>query len=256
MKSSPLVEYQKLSPNHSGKRTHEIDTITPHCVVGQLTVESIGNIFSKASAKASSNYGIGKDGKIGLFVVEGNRSWCSSNRDNDQRAVTIECASDIDAPYAMSDKVYNRLIDLCVDICARYNKTKLIWLGDKTKTMLYQEHQKQGEMVLTVHRWFANKSCPGDWLYSRLGDLAKTVTDRLSEDQPATEVDDFTPYQVRINITNLRIRSGPGTNHENKGHIMPGVYTIVAESTGEGAPLWGKLKSGAGWVALEYTTKI
>ena len=179
MSNSPLVRYAKMSPNHSGKRTHTIDRITPHCAVVQCDVGALGELFSKASRQASSNYGIGTDGQIGMFVEECNRSWCSSNEANDQRAVTIECASDTTEPYAMRDAVYQSLIYLCADICRRNGKTKLLWFGDREKTLSYTP--KPDEMVLTVHRWFANKSCPGDWLYSRLGDLAEKVTELLAD---------------------------------------------------------------------------
>ena len=175
--NSPMVSYTKLSPNHSGHRTHSIDRITPHCVVGQCSVETLGNIFLPVSRQASSNYGIGPDGRVGMYVDEKNRSWCSSSGANDQRAVTIECASDTTEPYAFKDVVYQTLIKLCVDICRRNGKTKLLWLGDKTKTLSYTP--KPDEMVLTVHRWFANKSCPGNWMYARMGDLAKKVTEAL-----------------------------------------------------------------------------
>lgn len=175
--NSPLVVYTKLSPNHSGQRTHSIDRITPHCVVGQCSVETLGNIFYPTSRQASSNYGIGADGRVGMYVEEKNRSWCSSSKANDQRAVTIECASDSTAPYAFKDVVYKTLIKLCVDICKRNGKKKLLWLGDKDKTVSYSP--ADDEMVLTVHRWFANKSCPGDWMYARMGDLAEKVTAAL-----------------------------------------------------------------------------
>lgn len=178
MSNSLLVSYEKLSPNHSGERTMKIDRITPHCVVGQCSVETIGKMFSFPEHKASSNYGIGSDGRIGMFVPENMRSWCSASRSNDQCAVTIECASDASEPYTMKDVVYNSLVKLCVDICKRNGKTVLLWMGDKEKTLSYAP--KSNEMVLTVHRWFANKSCPGDWLYSRLGELAETVTNELS----------------------------------------------------------------------------
>ena len=175
--NSPLVSYAKLSPNHSGQRTHSIDRITPHCVVGQCSVETLGNVFLPTSRQASSNYGIGVDGRVGMYVEEKNRSWCSSSAANDQRAITIECASDNTEPYAFKDVVYQRLIELCTDICKRNGKTKLLWLGDKTKTLNYSP--KGDEMVLTVHRWFANKSCPGNWMYARMGDLASKVTAAL-----------------------------------------------------------------------------
>lgn len=175
--NSPLVAFTLLSPNHSGLRTKRIDRISPHCVVGQCTAEGLGDWFHRPSTQASSNYGIDKDGRVGMYVKEKNRSWCTSSNENDQRAVTIECASDKVEPYAMNEVVYDRLIDLCVDICLRNGKKKLLWFGDKNKTLNYQP--KDDEMLVTVHRWFANKSCPGNWLYARLGDLAAKVTDRL-----------------------------------------------------------------------------
>lgn len=192
MSNSPLVSYTKLSPNHSGKRTHSIDRITPHCVVGQLSAETICACFP-AGRDASCNYGIGTDGRVSLCVEEKNRSWCSSSNANDQRAVTIECASDKTEPYAMNSKVYNTLIELCVDICKRNGKKKLLWFGDKTKTLNY--NPAPDEMVLTVHRWFANKSCPGNWLYSRMGDLASKVTARLGSGGSESSKDEL--YRVQ-----------------------------------------------------------
>ena len=187
--NSKMVVYTKLSPNHSGQRTHSIDRISPHCVVGQVTAESLGNIFSKSSYRASSNYGIDKDGRVGLYVEEKNRSWCTSSNANDQRAVTIECASDTASPYRMNDAVYKTLIKLCIDICRRNGKKKLLWFGDKNRSLNYSP--RSDEMVITVHRWFANKSCPGEWLYSRLGDLANKVTVELTggDEEDETEKD-------------------------------------------------------------------
>lgn len=175
--NSPLVAYTKISPNQSGERTHSIDRITPHCVVGQCTTESLGALFADPDRQASSNYGIDKDGRVGMYCPESNRSWCTSNRDNDQRAITVECASDTAHPYAMNDAVYECLIAPCTDICRRNGKTKLLWFADKDKSLAYEP--AADEMLITVHRWFANKSCPGDWLYSRLGDVADRVTAAL-----------------------------------------------------------------------------
>ena len=164
--NSKMVIYKKLSPNHSGRRTHSIDRISPHCVVGQCTAEGLGSWFARKSTQASSNYGIDRDGRVGLYVEEKNRSWCTSSNANDQRAVTIECASDTKEPYTMNSKVYATLVKLCVDICKRNGKKKLLWFGDKAKTLNYTP--KSDEMVITVHRWFAHKSCPGNWPYSRI----------------------------------------------------------------------------------------
>lgn len=200
-----MVSYTRLSPNHSGQRTHSIDRITPHCVVGQLSAESICGCFTSPSRQASCNYGIGTDGRVSLCVEEKNRSWCSSSNANDQRAVTIECASDKTEPYAMNSGVYDSLVKLCTDICRRNGKKKLLWLGDRNKTLNYTP--KSDEMVLTVHRWFANKSCPGDWLYARLGDLAARVTAALgtgiSADKAASQL-----YRVRKAWADSRSQKG------------------------------------------------
>lgn len=204
--NSSLVSYTKLSPNHSGQRTHSIDRITPHCVVGQCSVETLGNIFYPTSRQASCQYGIGTDGRIGMYVEEKNRSWCSSSNANDQRAITIECASDTTEPYAMNSKVYDALIKLCVDICKRNGKKKLIWLGDKDKTLNYTP--KSDEMVITVHRWFANKSCPGNWLYARLGDLATKVTAQLSGTTTTPEMPTATLYRVRKSWSDSKTQKG------------------------------------------------
>ena len=202
--NSSMVAYTRLSPNHSGQRTHSIDRITPHCVVGQLSAESICGCFTSPSRQASCNYGIGMDGKVSLCVEEKNRSWCSSSNANDQRAVTIECASDKTEPYAMNSRVYDSLIKLCTDICRRNGKKKLLWFGDRNKTLNYTP--KSDEMVLTVHRWFANKSCLGDWLYARLGDLAAKVTAALgssSEPKPASQL-----YRVRKTWADSKSQKG------------------------------------------------
>ena len=205
--NSSLVSYTKLSPNHSGQRTHSIDRITPHCVVGQCSVETLGSIFYPTSRQASCQYGIGSDGRIGMYVEEKNRSWCSSSNANDQRAITIECASDTTEPYAMNNKVYDALIKLCVDICKRNGKKKLIWLGDKDKTLNY--NPKSDEMVITVHRWFANKSCPGNWLYARLGDLATKVTAQLTGTTTTTpETPTTTLYRVRKTWSDSKTQKG------------------------------------------------
>jgi len=174
MSNSPLVSYTKISPNKTSPRNHKIDTITIHCVVGQCSVETLGDIFASASRKASSNYGIGSDGRIGMYVEEKDRSWCSSNAANDHRAITIECASDKTHPYAINDKVYKALIELLVDICKRNGIPELKWKADKS---LIGQPDKQN---MTVHRWFANKSCPGDYIYNRLGQIASEVNAKLN----------------------------------------------------------------------------
>lgn len=262
MSNSKLICCTILSPNHSGTRTMPIDRTSVHCMAGNLTVESCGQLFASPSREASSQYGIGSDGRIGQYVKEENRSWCTSSRANDQRAITIEVANNGGAPdWPVSDKAYAALLNLLTDICQRNGKTKVVWFSDKDKALAYEP--KAGEMVLTVHRWFAAKACPGDYLFERHAQIANEVNKRLASggtvapapDLPDTDDGKIDPYTVKITVTNLNIRSGPGTGYPSKGTIKPGVYTIVQESDGTGASRWGKLKSGVGWISLDYATR-
>lgn len=136
MSNSNLVSYTKISPNKNSPRNHAIDRITIHCVVGQCTVETLGNIFAPTSKQASSNYGIGKDGRVGMYVEEKDRSWCSSSSANDNRAVTIEVASDTTHPYKVTDQAYSGLLDLVTDICKRNGKTKILWYNSRNVAII------------------------------------------------------------------------------------------------------------------------
>ena len=269
--NSPLATVRMISPNRTANRNHVIDTITIHCFVGQVTAKRGCEVFQPDDKEASCNYVVGYDGSIGLCVEEKDRSWCTggyktvngvktpirvngiSGKSNDYQAVTIEVASDTTHPYAITDKAMAALIELCADICRRNGIKKLLWKGDKNLV------GKVDQQNLTVHRWFANKACPGDYIYERLGDIAAKVNTKLGASAtppaPAAPVSKV-PYKVRITATDLRIRKGPGTNNAIVSVIKPGAYTIVSEATGEGATLWGKLKSGVGWVSLDYCKKI
>lgn len=190
MSNSPLVSYTKISPNKTSPRNHKIDTVTIHCVVGQCSVETLGNIFAPMSRQASANYGIGVDGRVGMYVEEKDRSWCSSNAANDHRAITIEVASDTTEPYAVNAKAYAALIDLLVDICQRNGITKLVWSTNKADRV----NHKNG-CNMTVHRDYANKSCPGTYLYERHAQIASEVNKRLGStttspepEKPSTDV--------------------------------------------------------------------
>ena len=267
--NSSLATVRMISPNRTPNRNHAIDTITIHCFVGQVTAKRGCEVFQPSSRKASCNYVVGYDGSIGLCVEEKDRSWCSGGTDkkgnpirvngisgssNDYQAVTIEVASDTKHPYTITDKAMAALIELCADICRRNGIKQLLWKGDKTLV------GRVAQQNLTVHRWFANKACPGDYIYERLGDIAAKVNAKLGVSfAPTTPAipESKVPYKVRITATDLRIRKGPGTNTAIvQKAIAPGVYTIVSEATGEGATKWGKLKSGVGWVSLDYCKKL
>lgn len=194
MSNSPLVSYTKISPNKSSPRNHKIDTVTIHCVVGQCSVETLGNVFAPTSRQASSNYGIGYDGRIGMYVEEKDRSWCSSNAANDNRAITIEVASDTKEPYAVTAKAYAALIDLLVDICKRNGIKELVWSTNKADRV----NHKNG-CNMTVHRDYANKSCPGTYLYERHAQIASEVNKRLGSTniKPAPEKPSGGLYRVQ-----------------------------------------------------------
>lgn len=184
MSNSKLISYTKISPNRTSPRNHKIDTVTIHCVVGQCSVETLGNIFAPTSRQASCNYGIGADGRIGMYCEEKDRSWCSSNAANDNRAITIEVASDTKHPYAVNAKAYAALIDLLVDICKRNGIPRLVWSTSKADRV----NHKNG-CNMTVHRDYANKSCPGEYLYSRHAQIASEVNKRLgsTDNRPQPE---------------------------------------------------------------------
>ena len=177
MSNSPLVDYTKISPN-SSSRTAKISKITIHHMAGNLSVESCANVFQGTRRQASSNYGVGSDGRVGLYVDESRRAWTSSNRDNDNCAVTIEVANDGGAPdWHVSDKALAKTIDLCEDICRRNGIKKLNFTGDRAGN-------------LTMHKWYANTQCPGPYLESKFQYIADEVNDRLGESttsNPPTE---------------------------------------------------------------------
>ncbi len=178
MSNSPFINHTRISPNRTSGRNHKIDTITIHCVVGQCSVETLGSWFALSSTKASSNYGVGPDGRIGLYVEEKDRSWCSSSSSNDNRAVTIEVASDTTAPYKVTDKAYYSLVRLVADICKRNGIKKLLWKNDKS---LIGQVDKQN---MTLHMWFANKDCPGAYLRGYHYDIANRVNAILAGGHP------------------------------------------------------------------------
>lgn len=188
MSNSPLVEYIHLSPN-CNTRTQKITKITPHHMAGNLTIETCGNVFAPSSRQASSNYGIGTDGRIGMYVEECNRAWTSSSAWNDQQAVTIEVANcSTGGEWPVSDAAWESLVDLCVDICQRNDIPELVWTGDSSGS-------------LTTHDMFASTNCPGPYLKSRMALLASEVNARLNGEttepsKPQTSVTDVPAKSV------------------------------------------------------------
>ena len=241
MSNSRLIDYIKISPNSTNPRKDEIRKITIHHMAGNLTIEQCGDVFANKKRKASSNYGIGSDGRIGMYVEEKNRAWTSSNADNDNQAITIEVANDkLSGDWHVSDNALKALIDLCVDICERNMISCLNFTGNKHGN-------------LTMHKYFANTVCPGAYLESKFPYIAEEVNKRLGI---VEEV--FEPHIVRVTAVKLNIRSGPGTNYSVVGCIgKRELYTIIEKQRGEGSQSgWGKLKSGAGWISMDHTETI
>lgn len=192
--NSPLVTYKRITNNKTSPRNHAIDTITIHCIVGQWTAKQGCDYFATTDRECSANYVVGKDGSIGLSVEEKDRSWCSSSSSNDHRAITIEVASNTAHPYAVTDEAYNALIKLVADICKRNGIKKLLWKADKS---LIGQVDKQN---MTVHRWFANKSCPGEYLYSRHSDIAAKVNALLGDSAGETAQTPTTQTLYRVQV--------------------------------------------------------
>lgn len=251
MSNSKLIDIVKLSPNHYDGRTHKIDTITIHCMAGQLSADTCGNVFLPTSRQASSNYGVGYDGKIGMYVEEKNAPWTTSSYSNDNRAITIEVASDTFAPYKVTAKAYKALIKLLVDICKRNGIKELKWKADKS---LIGQVDKQN---MTAHRWFSNTACPGDYLYSRFGDIAKKVNKQLSKNKKVKLISNAglyksnwsdpiggasTPFKTLKRGTTVKVLSDDGhgwlkvkvglktgwitSSHISSSHVYTKYYTI------------------------------
>lgn len=233
MSNSSLISYTKISPNRTSPRKKPIRKITIHHMAGNLTVEQCGAVFAPTSRRASSNYGIGTDGRIGMYVEEKDRAWTSSSPDNDNQAVTIEVANNtLDPNWTVSDKAMASLIDLCVDICKRNGIQRLNFTGDKTGN-------------LTMHCYFKSTLCPGPYLKSKFPYIASEVNKRLGA-EAAPE-----PFIVQITASSLNVRKGPGTSYAVAQTVSKGQsFTIVQQQGG-----WGKLKSGAGWISLKYTAR-
>lgn len=239
--NSKLVVYKKLSPNYNKRLGRKIKKITIHHMAGNLTIEKCGDIFAAKSRKASSNYGIGTDGRVGMYVEEKNRSWCSSSASNDYQAITIEVANCGGSPeWKVSDKALESTIELCVDICKRNKIKELKFTGDKSGN-------------LTLHKYFAATSCPGRYLESKMPYIAKEVNKRLKKELATTNNSKAQlNKKVKVTTKTLNIREGAGTKYKINGVVKKNeVYTIIEEKSG-----WGKLKSGAGWISLKYTKEV
>jgi peptidoglycan hydrolase-like protein with peptidoglycan-binding domain len=184
---SSLVDIVQITTNSNPRGNNRIERITPHCIVGQMAAKTCANLkHFKPGGCASANYIIGKDGELLLNVPEERRAWTSGGEKkingrtgamNDYKAITFECASDATAPYAFKPVVYEKLIEVCVDICKRHGRKRLTWIATPQEAEAYKV--AADEMILTWHRWYAYKSCPGDWMYSRGQDLARQVNARL-----------------------------------------------------------------------------
>lgn len=225
---------KKYSTPFQSKRKYRIERITPHCLPGRFTLDQICGMFpSSRKDKASCNYAIGKDGSILLMVEEDKKANTSSSSDNDHRAITIECSTSPTDPYEFNNTEYTALVNLCADICRRNGKTQLIWLGDKAKTLAYQP--KWYEMVLTVHRWFKQKACPGDWLVNHMTQLAADVTaliPKIPADGAATT--DGTTYTGEGDFSSGYGASSGGALYTTKNTRIDATVREVAYLTPEG----------------------
>jgi hypothetical protein len=240
MSNSKLASFFSSAKNYSkGRDGKKIRKITIHHMAGKLTAKECWNVFQ--TREASAHYGIGWDTIIGQYVDEADTAWADGNWNSNCESVTIETAnSSTGGEWPVSDEVLATLIKLVADIAKRNNLGKLV-TGKN----------------LTWHQMYAATACPGPYLLSKMEYIANEANKLNEETKPEPKPEQPTSgYLVKIDTDCLNIRAGAGTNYDKVGEITDrGVYTIVAESSGQGAKNWGKLKSGAGWIALDYTIK-
>lgn len=238
MSNSSLAVVKRLSPNCNSPRNHAIDTITIHEVWGEFSAEEICNMFIPTSRQASSNYVIGLDGRIGISVNESDRAWTSGSWENDNRAVTIECSNSRTYPNAVNKYAYESLIKLCADICKRNGKTKAVWCGTLAKTNARKF--ASNEMRMTVHRWFQNTDCPGDWIIGHMYEICERINDLLGQEIKLPKA----PFMAEVKISDLNIRKKASASSASKGYIEKGCYRITSTKDGYG---WVK---GKGYIFL------
>ena len=238
MTHSKLASYVSHSPNHSGKRNHKVDTLTPHYMDGNLTVETCAAIFRQTSRRASSNYGIGSDGRIGVYVEEENRAWTSGSSANDNRAITFECANL--AGGKLSDACWKSLVKLCADICKRYGYKGVYYCGRADYSKL-----PSGYMLLTMHKWFQDTDCPGPWLSKQFARLAKEVNAAMGGSLPKEDstVVDYELIKVDKIVTvkgnGVNIRTQPSTKASIVGAYAGGAKVVIDRITFNGGLVWG-----------------
>lgn len=185
--NSSLVSYIDLSPGNYGPRDHKIDTITIHHMAGNLSVETCGRVFH--NKKGNSNYGIGSDGRVALYVEEKNGAWTSNSKANDMRAITIEVANNSGAPnWTISPQALTSLIELCADCCRRNDIKALIWSPNKSDRI---NHRNGCNM--TMHKDFAATACPGPFIESIEGLIAIAVNQRLTQSGYVLNGYDYAP---------------------------------------------------------------
>lgn len=201
---SNLVEYVRLSPNCTKPRTQKINAIVIHHMAGNATVENCGAGFADPARRASSNYGIGTDGRVACYVEEENRAWTTGNASIDHRAITIEVANCSGEPdWKVSDQALEATIALCADICHRYG-FRLNYTGDKKGN-------------LHMHKWYQATNCPGPYLGSKFPYIAEEVNRRLGGEPPDTAKESKEVCSVNVNV----LRKG------SKGESVKALQTLL-----------------------------
>lgn len=219
MSNSPLVNYTKISPYKNSPRNRKISGIAIHCMAGNLSVQTCGNVFQ--NSVASSNYGIDENGNIGMYVEEKDRAWCTASSYVDNRSVSIEVANYNTPDCKVSDTALKTLINLCVDICKRNGIKKMYWFGNRTDSENYD--CKEGEGIFFVHRWYSPKACPGDYLMSKHPYICNEVNKRLANGSLA-DIVPIEPINCNMHVKDLQyalnedgIKDGRGIQLEEDG---------------------------------------
>lgn len=199
-----------------GRNGHRICKFTPHIMAGILTGKQCAvNIFQNPNRIASANYCIGNDGDIVCNVYEEDRAYTSSSRSNDNQAITVEVSNcEYGGDWKISDKAWNSLVNLAVDVCSRYG-FRLVYDGTPNGS-------------LTRHNMFANTSCPGKYLQSRFQELADTVNARLDGGNVPTPSPAPSGSKSNEELANEVIAGKWGNGEDRKNRLTQAGYNYSA----------------------------
>ena len=239
-------EYKMLGRNFTPGRPWGITSVTIHHMAGDLDADACNRVWRNSGT--SAHYSIDRNGKIVQHVNDTDRAWACGdgvgvNSGGNDRSISIEHANCKNGPWLVHDAAIESGAHLVAALCRYYKLGRPQW----------------GKNVFP-HRHWKSTACPGELAGSqnaRYMRRAQEWYDAMCGGKPAPKPQPSTAHRVKVTAPVLNIRRGPGTDSPIVGKITDrGVYTVTSEAPGPGSSKWGKLKSGAGWIALDLTERV